>query len=56
LKLDELIRSTAGARPELINLEELDEHELDKLSEEFERVRRLRSLERGSQPTRTHDA
>jgi low affinity Fe/Cu permease len=56
LRLDELIRSTAGARPQLINLEELDEHELDKLSDEFERVRRFRSHEHRSPPKRTHDA
>ncbi len=43
LKLDELIRSTSGARPQLINLEELDDHELDKLKAEFDRIRQLRS-------------
>ena len=37
LKLDELIRNTAGARPQLMNLEELDEHQLEALRKEFER-------------------
>ena len=38
LKLDELIRSTAGARPQLMNLEHLDEDELEALKQEFERL------------------
>jgi len=38
LKLDELIRSTAGARPQLMNLEELDEDQLEALKQEFERL------------------
>ncbi len=38
LKLDELIRSTAGARPQLMNLEELDEGQLEALKKEFERL------------------
>ena len=43
LKLDELIRSTAGARSQLIQLEELDDKQLDALTHEFERVRKRRS-------------
>ena len=43
LKLDELIRSTAGARPQLMQLEELDDSELDALQHEFERLREKRS-------------
>jgi low affinity Fe/Cu permease len=43
LKLDELIRSTAGARPQLMNLEELDEHQLAALKKEFERLSESRS-------------
>jgi len=39
LKLDELIRSTRGARQQLINLEELDEKQLEALTREFERLR-----------------
>jgi len=48
LKLDELIRTTAGARPQLMNLEDLDEHQLEALKKEFERLgeRRSRSSER----------
>ena len=40
LKLDELIRSTAGARAQLINLEDLNDDELDRLQTEFERLGR----------------
>jgi len=43
LKLDELLRSTSGARPQLINLEELDEEQLQALTREFERLRKRRS-------------
>ncbi len=35
IKLDELIRSTKGTREEVMNLEELDERELDKVREEY---------------------
>jgi len=42
LKLDELIRTTAGARDQLINLEELDDEKLDALAQEFQRVREKR--------------
>ena len=42
LKLDELIRSTAGARPQLMNLEDLDEDQLVTLKKEFERLSELR--------------
>ena len=47
LKLDELIRSTAGARPQLIQLEELDDDQLDALRHEFERVRERRNRTTG---------
>ena len=43
LKLDELIRSTAGARSQLIQLEELDDDQLDALKREFERLHERRS-------------
>ena len=43
LKLDELLRTTSGARPQLINLEELDEEQLQALTREFERLRERRS-------------
>lgn len=40
LKLDELIRSTVGARTQLISLEGLNDEELDRLQSEFERLGR----------------
>ena len=43
LKLDELIRSTAGARPHLMQLEALDDRQLDALEQEFELLRKRRS-------------
>ena len=50
LKLDELIRSTTGARPQLMNLEGLDEDQLAALKKEFERLgdRKGRPRERES--------
>ena len=47
LKLDELIRSTTGARPQLIQLEGLDDDQLDALKHEFERVRERRGRATG---------
>ena len=47
LKLDELIRSTTGARPQLIQLEGLDDDQLDAPKLEFERVRERRSRPAG---------
>jgi low affinity Fe/Cu permease len=47
LKLDELIRSTAGARSQLIQLEELDDDQLDALKREFERLHERRSRTSG---------
>jgi low affinity Fe/Cu permease len=47
LKLDELIRSTTGARPQLIQLEGLDDDQLEALKHEFERVRERRSRTTG---------
>jgi low affinity Fe/Cu permease len=47
LKLDELIRTTAGARKQLIQLEELDDDQLEELKHEFERVRERRSRSTG---------
>src|SRR6188472_2646461 len=43
LKLDELIKNTAGARPQLMNLEDLDEDQLEALKKEFERLGERRS-------------
>jgi low affinity Fe/Cu permease len=41
LKLDELIRSVAGARNRLIDLETLSDEDLQKLQDEFQRLRKL---------------
>jgi low affinity Fe/Cu permease len=40
LKLDELLRGVAGARTSLVSLESLSDQELDRLQEQFERLRR----------------
>lgn len=40
LKLDELIRALRGARNQLVDLEALTDEELDRLQEEFQRLRR----------------
>ena len=39
LKLDELIRSTSGARDHLLRLEDMSDDDLDRLQEEFEALR-----------------
>ena len=43
LKLDELIRTTAGARSQLIQLEELDDNQLAALKREFEQLHERRT-------------
>jgi low affinity Fe/Cu permease len=43
LKLDELIRSTAGARPQLMHLEELDDDQVEALKDELERLSERRN-------------
>src|SRR3954469_7339606 len=40
LKLDELIRAVDGARNRMVRLEDLDDEELEKLEEEFRRLKR----------------
>ena len=40
LKLDELIRGVKGARTHLVELEELSDAELERLQEQFRRLRR----------------
>jgi low affinity Fe/Cu permease len=43
LKLDELIRSTSGARDQLLRLEEMSDDQLDRLQQEFETLRQRRA-------------
>ena len=45
LKLDELLKAQKGARNSLVDLEDLTEHELDRLQAEFERIRKKKSPE-----------
>jgi low affinity Fe/Cu permease len=47
LKLDELLRSVAGARTGLIDLEHLSDQELERLQREFERLQRGQAAQRG---------
>jgi low affinity Fe/Cu permease len=47
LKLDELIRTTAGARPQLIQLETFDEEQLNALEQQFEELRKRRGRASG---------
>ena len=45
IKLDELIRTTRGAQNSLLDLEELEEAELDRMREHYEKLaRKARSL------------
>lgn len=55
LKLDELIRATKGAHTVLLDLEELDEHELEKFRAEYEKIARNArdSLAKGTPDTDT---
>ena len=41
--LDELIRSSSGARDHLVGLEDMSDDELDRLREEFEALKHRRS-------------
>lgn len=50
LKLDELIRSSEGARNRLMQLEELSDDELDELQQEFDRLAKAK-LARRSDPS-----
>lgn len=50
LKLDELIRSIKSARNEVLDLEDLDEKELDKIREEYVKLaERAKSLDKTKQ-------
>lgn len=40
LKLDELLRGVSGARTSLVSLENLSDEELDRLQNEFDRIKR----------------
>jgi low affinity Fe/Cu permease len=40
LKLDELLRGVSGARTSFVNLENLSDEDLDRLQNEFERIKR----------------
>jgi low affinity Fe/Cu permease len=54
IKLDELIRVTRRARNTLLDLEELDEGELEKVREDYERLaRKEKSVEKRLKPTKT---
>jgi low affinity Fe/Cu permease len=57
IKLDELIRSTAGAHNTLLDLEELEEEELDKIRDNYEMLaKRARERRRaGSEDTDVED-
>lgn len=46
LKLDELLKAQKGARNSLVDLEDLTDHELDRLQAEFERIRKKKSPEK----------
>lgn len=48
LKLDELIRGVKGARTHLVDLETLSDEELDRLQEQFKRLRRREPKDRRS--------
>ena len=53
VKLDELIRATKGAHTALLNLEELEEAELDRIRKEYEALaeRARKALRRGKSDT-----
>lgn len=51
VKLDELIRTTKGAKNELLDLEELEEDELDRIRASYERMaQRARDEARATRP------
>jgi len=53
VKLDELLRVTKGAHVALLDLEELEEHELDRIREDYEALaeRARADLRRGMKDT-----
>ena len=50
LKLDELLRGVVGARTTLVNLENLNDEDLERLQREFERIRSLADRHRQRRP------
>jgi low affinity Fe/Cu permease len=48
LKLDELIRGVEGARTHLVDLEALSDEELDRLQEQFKRIRHAQGKDQRS--------
>jgi low affinity Fe/Cu permease len=52
LKLDELLRAQKGARTSMVDLEDLSDHELDRLSEEFKSLRERLDHHRGERRSR----
>ena len=51
LKLDEIIRALKGARNELVDLEDLSDEDLQRLEEQFKRLR-TRAERDDTQPSR----
>ena len=49
LKLDELLRGVGGARTNLVNLESLSDEELDRLQQQFERIKQRADRRRSQQ-------
>ncbi len=56
LKLDELIRSNDLARNRLMCLEELNDHEIDELQHEFDKLSQEKLRERKRHKRATHDS
>ena len=55
LKLDELIRALKGARNSMVDLEELDDEELERLEKEFKRICKQRQDRDVAPPPPTGD-
>jgi low affinity Fe/Cu permease len=54
IKLDEMIRVTKGARNTLLDLEELDEKELEKIRDDYEQLaQKEKSVDKRLTPTKT---
>ncbi|RJQ23049.1 MAG: hypothetical protein C4560_01620 [Nitrospiraceae bacterium] len=57
IKLDELIRSVEGAHNALLDLEELDDKELERIRANYEKLAALarEALRKGKKDTETHE-